>query len=51
MNTPQIVGLLAVLGSPHLLEQLGLGDQLPVVTDEDLYDAPLGGRETDLASV
>jgi hypothetical protein len=45
---PQVVGLLPVLGSPQVLEDLALGDELVLVAHEQFDDAPLGGSQADL---
>jgi hypothetical protein len=47
----EVVGLVAVLRSPHVLEDLALRDELVAVADEDLDDAPLGRGEPDLLAV
>ena len=47
----QVVRLVVVLGTPHLLQQLALGDELAAVAHEHLDEVPLGRREADLVAV
>src|SRR4051812_30250123 len=44
----QVVRLLFVLRSPHLLQQLLLRYELSAVSGEHLDDLPLSGREVDV---
>src|SRR5262249_46576218 len=48
---PQVVRLVVVIGAPHLLEQLTLGDETPTVADEHLDEMPLGRREAHFSAV
>src|SRR4051812_6864587 len=42
---PQVLEIVAVLGSPHLREELGVEDDLPGVCREVLEEQPFGPRE------
>ena len=44
---PQVVALVAVAGTPHVLQQLALRDELAGVAHEHLEQLPLGRRQAD----
>src|SRR3982750_4468175 len=47
---PEVVGLVAVMRTPHLLEELAAGDELAGVANEHFDEMPFGWREPDLAA-